>query len=105
MNMFRMWMRKASENERMLLAAEVGTSRANLDQYAGGHRQPSPERGIAIERETERMNVESDGRLPRLYRTDLVGACRGCDFAAKCLGQEIIARAEFDVVDSEGGEL
>lgn len=99
MNMMRLFMRKATEEERQILAMAVGTSRGNLDQYAGGHRQPSPDRGRAIEHVSAEMHEQTGGRLPLLYRTDLVESCRNCEFARKCLGDQIVDRAEFPVVD------
>jgi hypothetical protein len=101
MNMMRLWMKKATEDERLLMAAEIGSTRGNLDQYAGGHRQPSAQRGADIEREAAVMHADSNGRLPLLYRTDLVEACRNCEFARKCLGSEVVGRADFPVVDPE----
>ena len=100
MNMFKLWMRKATEDERLLLAAEIGSTRGNLDQYAGGHRQPSARRGAEIERQAAVMHADSEGRLPKLYRTDLVEACRNCEFARKCLGSEVVDRADFQIVDT-----
>lgn len=99
MNMFRLWMKKATEDERLLMAAETGTTRGNLDQYAGGHRQPSAQRGAEIERQAALMHGESEGRLPLLFRTDLVEACRNCEFARTCLGDAVVDRADFPIVD------
>lgn len=89
------WMRLASADEQHALATAIGTSRGMLYHYSSGHRSPSAERGILIERETARMHRASKGRLPRLYRTDLVAACRACEYAEKCLGSSIIAQGEF----------
>lgn len=99
MNMLRVWMRKATEEERVALAAAVGTSRGYLNQLAmDNHREPRPELAAAFEEVTAGFHRASNGRLPRLYRTDLVTACRGCAFAAQCLGQDVIVRADFPVV-------
>ena len=89
------WIRLASAEEQRQLAEAIGTSRAMLSHYANGHRRPSAERGILIERETARMHRSTKGRLPKLYRTDLVSACRACEYAEKCLGSRIVASAEF----------
>lgn len=102
-NMLKLWMRTASPAERDRLAARVKTSRGNLEQYAGGFRQPSALRGAVIERATAEMHRTSKGRLPKVYRTDLVKACRQCEFAEKCLGKAVIVRAEFEVVQAKGG--
>jgi hypothetical protein len=108
MNMLKLWMRAATPSERRVLAKRVGTSEGNLVQYAGGHRNASAQRGITIELQTKKMHKASKGRLPLVYRTDLVAACRDCHFAQKCLGP-IAKRADFQVVteemvaESEGG--
>lgn len=99
MNMLRQWMRAATEDERLLLALEAGTSRGYLDQLAGGHRTPTPELAAAIERQALEMYEQTRGRLPLIYRTDLVPACASCEFARKCLGAEVVNRTEFDVVE------
>ena len=100
MKMMRFWMRQATEEERELLAHAVGTSRSNLDQYAGGHRQPSPTRGAEIEQIALEMHEHTGGRLPKLYRTDLVDACRQCEFSRRCLGNEVVDRADFPLVET-----
>jgi hypothetical protein len=108
MNMLKLWMRAATPSERRVLAKRVGTSEGNLVQYAGGHRNASAARGIAIEQQTAKMHKASKGRLPLVYRTDLVEACRNCGFAQKCLGAAAV-RADFPIVteqmvaESEGG--
>lgn len=108
MNIFKIWMRAATPEEQDLLADALGTSRNMLYQISGGFKSVSAERGIAIEKLTERMHIASLGRLPRIYRTDMVETCRGCEFARQCLGASA-DRAEFKVVtanemvDTEGG--
>lgn len=101
MNMMRFWMKRATEEERELLSLAVGTSRGNLDQYAGGFRQPSATRGREIEQVSHEMSEHTAGRLPKLYRTDLVEACRSCEFARVCLGKDIVDRADFPLVDED----
>lgn len=107
------WMRLATPEEQQLLAHNVGTSRSYLYHLAAGDdsaykREPRPALAIAIERETAAMHKASKGRLPRVYRTDLVEACAGCEFALKCLGAAAV-RADFPIVtpemvdESEGG--
>lgn len=98
--MMRLWMRRATPDERELMAYAVGTSPGTLDQYAGEHRQPSAERGREIEQVALEMHEHTKGRLPKLYRTDLVQACRNCEFARTCLGDAAVDRAEFPVVDA-----
>jgi DNA-binding transcriptional regulator YdaS (Cro superfamily) len=108
MNIFKLWMNAATPDEQKLLAAALGTSRGYLYQISGGFKQCSAQRGSAIERETAKMHRASLGRLPLVYRTDLVEACRTCEFAQKCLGAAAV-RADFPLVtaemvaDSEGG--
>lgn len=80
----RLWMRAASPEERLALAAAIGTSLGQLHQYAGGHRNASAERAGLIEAATAEMHRASQGRLPRLYRTDLAEACRSCGYARHC---------------------
>lgn len=99
MNMMRLWLHTATEDERLLLALEAGTSRGYLDQLAGGHRVPKPELAAAIEAQALAMHKDSEGRLPVIYRTDLVPACARCAFAEKCLGAEVVNRNDFDVVE------
>ena len=107
----KIWMAAATPDEQELLAQRVGTTRAMLYQYSGGHRSASAERAIAIERETKAMHRASKGRLPIVYRTDLSAACRSCEFAARCLGEAVVVRSEFpivteaDLTESEGGHV
>lgn len=108
MNMMKLWMRAAEREEQDLLAERVGSSRGYLEQLAGGHRSASAVLGAVIERETAKMHKASKGRLPKVYRTDLVEACHACEFAQKCLGPAAV-RADFPIVtaelvaESEGG--
>lgn len=97
MNIFKVWMRAATPSEQNVLATAIGTSREYLYHLSGGFRKASAERGAAIEVETARMHAESGGRLPAIYRTDMVAACRDCEFAKQCLGARA-ERAEFKVV-------
>jgi hypothetical protein len=101
MNMMRLWMRAADESERIYLALEAGTTRGYLDQLAGGHRSPSPELAAELERVSALMHSETAGRLPLLYRTDFVSACRGCEFAKRCLSADVLMRSEFPLVEGK----
>jgi hypothetical protein len=98
------WMSLATVEEQQLLAERAGTSRGYLYQLAGGHRQASAELGAAIERESKAMARASKGRLPVIYRTDIVAACRACDFAQKCLGERAIV-SDFPIVDARQMEI
>lgn len=98
------WMSLATVEEQQLLAERAGTSRGYLYQLAGGHRQGSAELGAAIERESKVMARASKGRLPIIYRTDIVAACRACDFAQKCLGERAVV-SDFPIVSSSQLEL
>lgn len=100
----RAWMAAATPDEQTTLAKRVGTSRGMLYQYAGGHRQASAAVGAAIERETRLMHKASKGRLPIVYRTDIVPACRACEFAQKCLGERAVV-SEFPIVDAKQMEM
>lgn len=93
----RAWMAAATTQEQKALAERCGTSRQYLYQLAGGFRQASAELGAAIERETKVMHLTSQGRLPIVYRTDLVSACRACEYAQRCLGTRAVV-SEFPIV-------
>jgi hypothetical protein len=92
-------MNAATSSEQQHLADAIGTSRAMLYQYASGHREVSAARGGEIEAVSKLMFKVSKGRLPVLYRTDLVAACRACDYAQKCLGSIAVA-SEFPIVEA-----
>jgi hypothetical protein len=100
MNSLKLWMRAATPDEQELLAERAGTSRQYLYQLSGGFRICSAELGSCIERETRVMAKASKARLPVVYRTDLVPACRACEYAHKCLGARAIA-SEFPIVTGE----
>ena len=53
--------------------------------------------GAAIERATRAM-AEVNPVLPIVYRTDMVEACRNCEYARKCLGEPAVA-SEFPIGD------
>lgn len=97
MNQLKLWMRAATPDEQQLLAQRVGTSRAMLYQYAGGFREVSAARAGQIETATKAMAKASKGRLPVVYRTDVVQACRECEYARRCLGPRAVA-SEFPIV-------
>lgn len=92
----KLWMQAATPAEQEALAAAVGTSRGTLYQYAGGHLQASAARGAAIERATSAM-TKTNPLLPVVYRTDTVEACRDCEFARRCLGDDIVVKSHFEV--------
>lgn len=101
----RQWMAAATREEQMLLAHRAGTKRMYLYHLAAPpdskyHREPDPRLAAAIERETALMHVASKGRLPKVYRTDLVEACAQCEFARQCLGTAAV-RADFPIVREE----
>lgn len=97
-------MMAATPQEQEALAEMVGTSRAMLYHYAGGFREVSATRGGQIEQATKAMAKASKGRLPVVYRTDVVEACRQCEYAQKCLGERAVA-SQFPIVDPRRGEL
>ena len=103
------WLRAATKPEREHLAAAAKTSVAYLNHLAADkskpyHREPEPALAAAIERATKRMARASEGRLPVVYRTDLVAACRECEFAKRCLGARATAGHFPIVVDDDGTE-
>lgn len=100
----KVWMAAATTDEQILLSDRVGTSRQYLYQLAGEHRQASAELGASIERETKTMAKASKGRLPVVFRTDLVAACRSCEYAQRCLGARAVV-SEFPIVDPSQLEM
>lgn len=98
MNKMKLWMQAASTAEQEELATRVSTSRAYLYHLAADagstyRREPKPILAAQIERATVLMAKKASGRLPIVYRTDLVSACRQCEFARKCLGAKVIGKA------------
>lgn len=91
---FKDWIYKAAVSEQIELAARCGTSRSYL-YHIGVHRFPSPELAAKIEAASKDMHIETAGRLPIIYRTDLTPACRNCEFARSVLG-EVAVRSDFD---------
>lgn len=100
----RAWMSAATPDEQLLLAQKIGTTRGMLYQLSGGHRQASADMAGRIEAATTTMSKASKGRLPILVRTDVCEACRGCSYAAKCLGSRAIV-SEFPIVSEKQMEL
>lgn len=106
----RAWMLAATPDEHRILAERAGTSKAYLHHLAAGEatnykREPRASLAAAIERETKAMNRASGGRLPIVYRTDLNSTCRQCEFARRCLGDDVVTRSEFQVVRPQQLEL
>ena len=97
-------MMAATPQEQQDLAEMIGTSRAMLYHYAGGFREVSALRGGQIETATRAMAKASKGRLPIVYRTDVVEACRGCEYARRCLGERATA-SHFPIVDPRQVEM
>lgn len=107
MTSMKLWMQAASTEQQFDLARRAQTSRSYLYHLAGEFRDASAELAQRIERAALDMHKESRGKLPRIYRTDLNAACRGCDFALKCLGPKAVA-SEFEFIssdDTEGGDV
>jgi hypothetical protein len=98
------WMSAATADEQVLLATNAGTTRGHLYQLAGGHRQASAVMAGKIEAATAEMHKHSKGRLPVVVRTDLCEACRGCQYAAKCLGQRAVV-SDFPIVSEKQMEM
>ena len=100
MTILKTWMMAATPEEQEAMARMAGTSRGMLYQVSGGFREFSAGAAGRIERATAKMHNLSNGRLPKLYRTDLAKACAQCQYAEKCLGLEAV-RAEFPIVTRE----
>lgn len=101
MNVIKQWMRLATTQEQEQLATAAGTKRSYLYHLAGEKtkaykREPLPPLAIALERASVVLHKQSKGRLPLIYRTDLVTACRECSFAQKCLGAAAV-RSDFPI--------
>lgn len=98
------WMLAASPEEQQRLADAAGTSRKYLYHLANDQaayaRGASPDLARRLEEAAIPINRQNP-RLPRLLRVDLNAACRACDFARKCLGEEVITESEFRVVNNE----
>lgn len=105
MNVIKQWMRLATTAEQEELAKLANTKRSYLYHLAGEKdkaygREPQPKLAIALESASAVLHKQSKGRLPLIYRTDLVTACRECAFAQKCLGAAAV-RSDFPII-SEG---
>jgi len=112
MNPLKVWMKAATTAQQADLAARAGTTRPYLyhlsaDMDKAYARSADPELAARIEQASLAMAKETKGALPEVYRTDLNKTCRGCEFAAKCLGP-IAVRSNFEILppdDTEGGAL
>lgn len=110
MNQMKLWMQAATTEQQTELATRAGTSRQYLyhlsaDPDKAYARDAEPELAARIEEASLAMRKESKDVLPAIYRTDLNKACRGCQFALKCLGS-VAVRSNFEFLppdDSEGG--
>lgn len=100
MTAMKAWMQAATPAQQQRLAERAGTTRAYLYHLAGGFRDASAELAQRIESASLEMQQETRGALPAIYRTDLNAACRGCDFAQRCLGPKAV-RSEFDYLPDE----
>lgn len=104
MNNLKAWMLLATPQEQEALAAGAGTSRKYLYHLANAEanygRGASPDLARRLGLAAQPINAKNP-RLPRVLRVDLAEACRGCEYAAKCLGEQIIAEASFDVLSDK----
>lgn len=102
------WLLAATTDEKARLADRCATSVAYLRHLAANEdktyrREPRTELAQAIERETRAMNRASRGRLPVVLRTDLVQACRECEYARRCLGAAAVGAGHFPIVTDDPG--
>lgn len=101
MSQLKAWMRIATPDEQKALAKGAGTSRAYLYHLANDAarygRMASAELAGRIEAAAQPLSA-TNPRLPRLLRTDLAAACRGCEYARRCLGESVITESEFRVL-------
>lgn len=82
----KLWLKAATPEEQEDLATHAETSRAYLHHLGGGFRKASATIGGRIEKHAAVMHRRTAGRLPLIYRTDLVEACKHCPYARQCLG-------------------
>lgn len=101
MNAIKQWMRLSTTEEQEELARLAHTSRAYLYHLSANAdrpyaREPQPKLAIALEEATTILYARTKGRLPKVYRTDLVSSCRNCAFAQRCLGPAAV-RSDFPI--------
>jgi hypothetical protein len=94
MNILKEWMRLATPDHQLDFVTRSGTTKLYINQLSGGFRYPSPELAARMEHVSAEMHIETDGWLPRIYRTDLCKACRVCDIARKAYGVDA-QRSDF----------
>ncbi len=96
----KLWILAATPAQQTDLAIRAGTSRQYLYHLSSGFRDASPGLAARLEAASLAMSNETNGKLPRVYRTDLNIDCRNCDFAAKCLGA-VATTSQFDHLGAE----
>lgn len=75
------FLRAATPEERERCAAKAGTNVQYLYQLAGLHRiNPGVQLAVGIERATNEMHTESNGRLPIVTAEDLANMAQMVDF-------------------------
>lgn len=91
-NALKTWMMAATPSEQQRLADAVcNGSRPYLYQLANEHTKPKAETASEIERLTARMNRETNGRLPVVWRAQIAPACASCEYARKCMAEAGVA--------------
>jgi hypothetical protein len=80
MRLLRRWLKKASSEERKLLASLSGTSKTYLYMLSEGLRVASPDMAASIVKSSRKINKT----LPRLEIGDLSPVCGNCSFYKKC---------------------
>lgn len=76
-------MRAATAEEKDKLAELATTTKGQLYQLRGGHRNCSSDLAIRIEKAAEKLRAKNP-ELPPLLRTDLSTACASCEYAKAC---------------------
>lgn len=93
MSTLKAWMLLSSPVEQKRLAKLAGTSRQYLYMLANPNasysRNASPELAARIEKAVIEINRDNP-HLPRVLRTDINASCRACEFARKCLGEDVV---------------
>lgn len=84
MQKFKTWMKLSSSSEKKKLARLAKTSHIYLYAIAAGDRECSSAMAGAIADASRLMYVDSNKRLPLLWRSDLSPVCASCPYSPKC---------------------
>lgn len=77
------FMDAATPEEKDRLAELAKTTKGQLYQLVGGHRNCGPDLAKRIELGADKLRAKNPA-LPPLSRLDLCAACRACEYAKAC---------------------